>query len=255
MEYDSDRHMLVPEVANHVIKAVNALLRMEIKKGGTAPQVLLSDDKLTLVLPDAGADPSTSGSELVPFRINTPNQGTANFKDITVNSGYLSFTHTTPARIPAVPFAGPWINGSNAPTSITVDAAAIVYVYLYYNGGTWIITSASTDDATWVRFGYNDNDHIIIGFIDATTNAGDQELIVTQIYEGNLYWPTSGTVNMINTGSVLVLDTTGSGNEIPNHSMVRGLVIDGFPADGLYLYHGAGGGVGPGGNYSVLATD
>lgn len=254
MEYDSEKHLLIPEVANHLIRALNSLLRLEIKKGGTAPQVLLSDDKVTIVLPDNGLD-QTNSSSSAPFHINTPNQGTANFKDITVNNGYLSFTHTTPAKIDAVPYAGPWLNGSNDPVSLTVPDDLFVYVYLYFTGSNWIITCASTDDATWIRFGQNDNSHIIIGRVDSITNAGDQELIVTQLYEGNLYWPTSGNINNVDFKPVLVLDSPGSGLLTPNHSMVRGLVAGGFPADGLYLYTGSGVDVGPGGNYSVLAID
>lgn len=250
MEIEPGEPLQVPSQRqlSMLLTLANALLQGKILRS-TRDGFHIADENAVFELKD---DFSAANAELVPFRINLPNQGTASFRDITVNNGYLAFQGTTHGnRIPS----GPLMNGTNDPVSLTVDAAALVYVYLFYNGSNWEITSDSTDDATWVTFGINDNKHIIIGTIDATTNAGDNELILIQTYEGNLYMPLNGTVNGIDYRKVLVLGTAGGGDEIPFYTMVRGLAINGFPADGLFLYIGNGTGVGPGNNYSVLATD
>lgn len=71
MEYESPRHLLIPEVANQLIKAVNALLKLEIVDG-RANEIVVSDDKFTIVT--KRSDFSNDASEIqnwFPFRVYT----------------------------------------------------------------------------------------------------------------------------------------------------------------------------------------
>jgi hypothetical protein len=69
MEYGSDRHMLVPEVANEVIQVINRLIRAEIVEGPTS-QVVPSDNRFTFVIKRSAAGTVNTVDDIFyPFKI------------------------------------------------------------------------------------------------------------------------------------------------------------------------------------------
>ena len=261
-KYDEPRHLLIPEEANLLVDGHNRIHRMEIVRGQT-DQVIISDHKITIQLRDGAMDEAASsfhGNE--PLRIKQPNRGTANWLTITINEAYWTFYGVPETGAMYAPTAtvrtSDDVNGNEvAPFSLTISSAGLVYVCLEFvetspGSFTWTYTAYDADPGGWVSYGYNDNKHRIIAYIDSLTNAAAQELIISQLLLGHQTVAASGTVGNVSWGNILADDL---GFTRPSQTTTRGLVVAGFPADGFYLYIGGGGGVGPGNDWILLASD
>lgn len=227
-----------------IVKTCNALLNAKVVKSGQAG-LEISDHNMIISLEDIiGA--GSNGYE--PFEIIQPYSGKTDFRKIQVNAGnyYLYGLTETMTR----DFSGSHITAgvTNFNTNITCPASAAVYVYLGYSGGGWGIFATATDDGSWVEYGRTDNDHIVIGFIDALTQAGSKKLLVSQYLLGHQYAAIDGYMT---NGSIfpraVVFDGYYNSAKLyfKNQSTVLGVVADGFPADGTYIYVGIGSGIGP----------
>lgn len=230
-----------------IVKTCNALLNAKVVKSGQSG-LEISDQNMVISLEDQLGGAS-SGYE--PFEIIEPYSGTYDFRKIQVNAGNYYQYGLTETMTRA--FNGAYISSAvtNFNADITLPASAAVYVYLGYSGGGYGIFATDTDDGSWVKFGNTDNDHIVIGFIDALTNAASKTLLVAQYLLGHQY----AAVDGYHSGTILPRAVVFDGyynnakTYFANQSTVLGVVADGFPADGTYIYIGGGGGVGPGNNW------
>lgn len=238
-------HVLSRQQAAMLLTLANAILQGKIVRS-SKDGFHISDENAVFELKDGELDGNIDGND--PFEILQPNTGTASFRDIQVNSGKL-WAYPSPEALAASGFAGFAVDTDvgNFNTTITLPASAAVYVYIGWTlADGWNVYATDTDDGSWIDFGLTDNKHFIIGLVDALTNAGSQELIVSQFVNAHVTWPISGTFMNTLYDGVLTFSGfyNGSRTYIVYSSVVRGLVADGFPADGTYVYIG-GGGVGP----------
>lgn len=232
-----------------IITLANAILQGKIVRG-TKDGIAIADENVVFELKEG--ETASSDSENHPFEILQPNAGTANFRDIQVNAGNL-FAYPSPEAV-AIEFAGAHISAfvPNFNTTITLPASAAVVVYIDVGGGSGGgVVATDTDDTTWVQFGSNDNNHFVIGFIDALTNAASQQLIVHQYVSADTIWPISGSFQGVEYPSAMVFHGgwTNIVTYVARSSVVYGEIVTGFPADGLYLYTGSSTGVGPGNDF------
>lgn len=244
MAFDSPRHLLDPDEANILIAGHNRVLKLELKPDHVG-QIIISHDKITIQLNDNAFG---DGASFHPFEILQPNAGTANFRTIQVNAGNL-WAYPSP-EVVGQDFGGSQVSADvdNFNTNLTVPSSTAVYVYIGYTpAGGWAVKADSTDDGSWIEFGSPDNDHFLIGFIDAVTNAGSQQLIVSQYVNEDVTWPVGGSFqNTLYLGPLVYHGNyNGAATYVYFSSVVHGTVPDGFPAAGKYIYI-SGGGVGPG---------
>lgn len=252
-DYGENRHLLVPEEANLIVNGLNRIHSMEVVRGN-ADQVLISDQKITIQLKATEAEAATSETNF-PFEILQPNAGTANFKDIQINAGNL-WAYPSPEDMAAALFTGSHISAAifNFNTTITLPASAAIYVFIQYSGGGWSVAATDTDDGSWLEFGSTDNKHFVIGFIDAVTNAGSQQLIVSQYVRSDVTWPIGGKFadTLYDAPLMYAASYNGSRTYVKHSSVVKGTIAQGFPADGTYLFTGTGTDIGPGSDFIAL---
>ncbi len=235
-----------------ILQFCNALLSAKVVRSSNN-RLTIADENAIL---EIGTEDGGGGAEgNFPFEILQPNTGTADFLKIQVNEGNLFSIpgNEVASRDMGVSHISEDVDNFN--TTITLPSSGAIFVWIGFTAlGGWAVYASDTDDATWRQFGVTDNYHFVIAFIDSVTDAGSQQLIVSQYVNEDYVWPIQGGVFQ-NVGYYNVVVYEGNYNGahayVDGSSVVTGVVADGFPADGTYIYL-IGGGVGPGGDWRAF---
>lgn len=230
-----------------VVLAVNAFLNFQAKPGSQF-DFQISDHNAVLTIPNTGESSTTTSSGT--WTITEPSPGTADWLNIQVAPGYVTLT-----PLPGWPNAkqGSAAIGPDQVTNFSADIACpsgessvIVYLDLHTTPGSGILKAEATDDGSWFLFGVTDPEHFVIGIVD-TTNTTDQVITIRQLINCNTLIATDRATNAFNAiiPTIELFDPFNSLDYSTDQSLVRGTVANGFPSNGLYLFVGAGAGVGP----------
>lgn len=161
------RTAIRPNDANDLVKALNALGRMEIKRG-SKDSIVFSDYNVRIQIKEDAVSSTTADTIIHPFQIYRAGDATS-WLDFKVRTGYVITTAE-----PIIP--------TGIETTISATSGDTEY-WIYLN--VTATTAAVAHNGTTQTWGVN---KIPIGWIDAS-NTGDQIAVIHQFTHDNVFVP------------------------------------------------------------------